>query len=173
MRRILGLVFFFLWCCKSHTTSFEGGKKTGMSSNTGCSKTGRTTACLKQCCDFLCLISCHWCRTETFCQAQSSQVSHSAGTATLTWTSITSAGLQHSMFESSCSWTFTLEWKEGIFSLVFFQSLKSVIALCGYLSFVISLPPTLGLCPDSQAFLCWLFYFCVQFNHTPLLSELF
>lgn len=76
--------FFFLWCCKSHTTSFEGGKKTGMLSNMGCSKTGRTTACLKQCCDFLCLISCHWCRTETFCQAQSSQVSHSAGTATLT-----------------------------------------------------------------------------------------
>lgn len=75
--------FFALVLQKKHNL-LCGGKEMGMPSSMGCLKTGRTTACLKQYCDFLCLISSHWCRTEIFCQVQSSQVSHSVGTVTLT-----------------------------------------------------------------------------------------
>lgn len=74
--------FISLVLQKSHNL-LCGGKEMGMLSSMDYLKTGRTTARLKQCCDFLCLILSHWCRTEIFCQVQSPQVSNSAGAVTL------------------------------------------------------------------------------------------
>lgn len=100
------------------------GKEMGMLSSMGYLKTGRTTACLKPCCDFLCLVSSDWYRTEIFCQVQSSQVSHSAGTVTLIWTSI------------KFSWVTTQQIWVFLF-LNFHLSMKSRYFLCFFFFFLI------------------------------------